>query len=97
MSAFLRSCACASVHTRQPAEISASARNECVCTMGMAPASTPRMTYSRRLFSRMASTSRYSAGMTIVHPASSVRWGIIMSQMTFTQRMLCSTMFAGAA
>ena len=80
-----------------PALIRPSARKECVCTIGMAPAHTPSIK-NHRLLSReeTASCSIHSAGMTITQPDRSVRCGSIMSTITLTQRMFLSTKLAGA-
>ena len=78
-----------------PTLISPSARKEWVWIIGMAPAHTPRMANSRRSRSRAATASSHSAGMSAIQPVSSVRWGIIMSQITFTQRRFRSGWFVG--
>ena len=69
-----------------PAEISPRARKEWVCLMGMAPAQIPRASAVPPRRSRISFVNRYSAGKSTVHPASSVRWGIIMSHNTLDQR-----------
>ena len=74
------------LRTRYAALTMPSARNECVCTSGSAPAMTPSGRYARASRSNAPRRSRYRHGNSSAQPNSVARCGMSMSAMGFTQR-----------